>query len=60
VIRQWDRRLFIGGLALGVLALPRVVRAQPAPNARRVGILTLGVASDMIGLRLGPNPSAPS
>jgi putative ABC transport system substrate-binding protein len=32
-----DRRAFIGGLALGILAAPRVARAQPARKVYRIG-----------------------
>jgi putative ABC transport system substrate-binding protein len=44
-----DRRAFIGSLALGTLAVPRVTPAQPARKVYRIGILRLGVTSDMVG-----------
>ena len=45
-----DRRAFIGSLALGTLAQPRSVRAQPARDIARIGLLNDGgVTSDMIG-----------
>ena len=51
-----NRRAFIGSLALGTLAVPRAARAQPARKVYRIGILSQGVASDMIG----PQPRSPS
>jgi putative ABC transport system substrate-binding protein len=51
-----DRRAFLGGLALAVLAVPRAVPAQPARNVYRIGILSLGVTSDLVG----PQPRSPS
>jgi putative ABC transport system substrate-binding protein len=45
-----DRRAFIGSLALGTLAVPRVASAQPARKVYRIGILGLGPpTSDMVG-----------
>jgi putative ABC transport system substrate-binding protein len=45
-----DRRVFIGGLALGTLGLPPAARAQPARKMYRIGVLGLAPAtSDMIG-----------
>jgi hypothetical protein len=37
--RVVDRRGFIGGLALGTLAVPRVIAAQPTRKDARIGIL---------------------
>ena len=51
-----DRRTFIGSLALGALAAPRVVLAQPARRVARIGILSLGATSDLVG----PRPRSPS
>jgi putative ABC transport system substrate-binding protein len=51
-----DRRAFIGSLALGTLAVPRVTRAQPARKVYRIGILSpTSMTSDMVG----PQPQAP-
>jgi hypothetical protein len=44
-----DRRAFIGSLAVGTLALPRAGPAQPAGKVYRIGILGLGVTSDLVG-----------
>jgi len=50
-----DRRAFIGGLALGPLAVPRVAPAQPPRKVYRVGILSgSGTTSDLVG----PQPRA--
>ena len=50
------RRAFIGGLALGTLAMSRAALAQPARKVYRIGILGNSVAtSDMVG----PQPQAP-
>ncbi len=51
-----DRRVFIGSLALGTLAVPRVTPGQPARKVYRIGILTLRVTSDLVG----PQPRSPS
>jgi hypothetical protein len=51
-----DGRAFIGSLAIGTLAVPRAAPAQLARNVARVGILTLGVTSNMTG----PQPQSPS
>jgi len=51
-----DRRAFIGSLALGTLAVPRAVPAQPARKIYRIATLGLGVTSDMVG----PQPRNPS
>src|SRR5712692_7733429 len=51
-----DRRAFIGSLALGTLAAPRVARAQPARKVYRIGILSpIFMTSDMVG----PQPRSP-
>jgi putative tryptophan/tyrosine transport system substrate-binding protein len=44
-----DRRAFMGSLTLGTLAAPRVTHAQPAHKVSRIGILGLGLTSDMVG-----------
>ena len=51
-----DRRAFIGSLALGILAAPRAAPAQPARKVYRIGILSLGVTSDLVG----PQPRHPA
>lgn len=51
-----DRRAFIGSLALATLAAPRVILARPARNVHRIGILGLGVTSELVG----PQPRSPS
>ena len=52
-----DRRAFIGRLALGTVAAPRAVPAQPARKVARIGILVpSGVAADMVG----PQPKGQS
>lgn len=43
------RRAFVGGLALGALAVPCATRAQPARKVYRIGTLGLGMTSDLIG-----------
>jgi putative ABC transport system substrate-binding protein len=50
-----NRRAFIGGLALGTLAVPRVTSAQPARKLYRIGILSLYATSDAVG----PQPRNP-
>ena len=51
-----DRRHFIGGVAIGVLAGSRAARTQPAHKVYRIGILgTVGTTTDMIGAEPG-NP----
>ena len=45
-----NRRAFIGRLALGTLAAPRVTRAQPTRKVYRIGILSsFSTTSDMVG-----------
>lgn len=45
-----DRRVFIGSLALGTLAVPRVTPAQPARKGYRIGILGSSAStSEMVG-----------
>jgi putative ABC transport system substrate-binding protein len=51
-----DRRVFIGSVALGTLAVPRAARTQPARKVYRIGILGFGQASDMAG----PQPPSPA
>ena len=51
-----DRRFFIGSLALGTLAGPRVTPAQPTRKTSRIGILGLRATSDLVG----PQPRSPS
>ena len=52
-----DRRVFIGGLTLAALAVPRVTSAQPPPKFARIGILNVGgTRSDMVG----PQPRRPT
>ncbi len=51
-----DRRAFIGGLALGTLAVTRAARAQPARKVYRIGILSLRMTSDLVG----PQPRSPA
>ena len=50
-----DRRAFIGGFALGILAGPCVAPAQPARKVYRIGLLLLGRTSSLVG----PQPQAP-
>ena len=52
-----SRRVFIATLALGPLALPRVVRAQPARKVYRIGILS---AFTPTAEMVGPEPRSPS
>ena len=51
-----DRRVLIGILALGTLAVPRVTPAQSARKVYRLGILTLRATSELVG----PQPQSPS
>ena len=51
-----DRRVFIGGLALGTLAARRTAPAQPARKIARIGILVITEPSDIAG----PQPRHPS
>ena len=51
-----ERRAFVGSLALGTLAIPQAARAQPARKVYRIGMLALGMTSDMIG----PQPRYPA
>lgn len=51
-----NRRAFIGGVALGALAGPRVTLAQPARKVARIGILGLAPTADLVG----PEPKSPS
>jgi putative ABC transport system substrate-binding protein len=52
-----DRRAFIGSLALGTLAVPRAVPAQPARKVYRIGILSSRSATSEL---VGPQPRSPS
>jgi putative ABC transport system substrate-binding protein len=49
-----NRRAFIGSFAVGTLAVTRVTHVQAARKIYRIGILTLGAASRMVG----PEPQA--
>ena len=51
-----DRRAFIGSLALGTLAVPPVALSQPTRKVARIGMLALGMTSDMVG----PQPQYPA
>ena len=53
-----DRRTFIRSLApaLGPLAVPHVAQAQSTRKVYRIGILSLGATSDMVG----PQPRNPT
>ena len=51
-----DRRLLIGILAVGTLAVPCITAAQSARKLYRIGILTLRAASELVG----PQPQSPS
>ena len=51
-----NRRAFIGSLALGTLAVPRVVPAQPARKVYRIGILS---STPMTSEMVGPQPQSP-
>ena len=50
-----DKRAFIGTMALGVLAVRRGARAQPARRVYRIGILGHGLRSEFSG----PQPGSP-
>jgi len=50
-----DRRAFIGGVALGTLAVPRATPAQPARKVYRIGLLSSSEISSMVG----PQPRNP-
>ena len=52
-----DRRVFIGGLTLGTLAVPRGAPAQPARKVYRIGILS---PTSMTSEWSGPSPSTRS
>jgi len=52
-----DRRSFIGKLALGILAVPRLAPAQPERKVYRIGVLShIAMTSDLVG----PQPRQPS
>jgi putative ABC transport system substrate-binding protein len=52
-----DRRAFIGSLALGTLAVPRVALGQPARKVYRIGILS---PTQMTSDIFGPQPRNPA
>ena len=45
------RRAMLGTIAVGLLAAPRIVRAQPAGKVSRIGYLAPGSATAMAGFR---------
>ena len=51
-----DRRVFVGMIAGGVLAVRQTARSQPARNVYRIGILSLAATSDLVG----PQPRSSS
>ena len=51
-----DRRAFIGSLAVGILAMPQAATAQSARKVYRIGILSVGATSILVG----PQPQSPS
>src|SRR5215467_982371 len=51
-----ERRAFIGRVAVGTLAAPRIAQAQPARKVYRIGILSLRPPSEV----LGPKRRSPS
>ena len=51
-----NRRSFIGGVALGTLAVPRATPAQPARKVYRIGLLSSYETSGMVG----PQPRNPN
>ena len=51
--RLMDRRAFIGGLALGTLAMPRAGLAQPVRKIYRIGILG---SRSLTSALVGPQP----
>jgi putative ABC transport system substrate-binding protein len=55
--RLMDRRAFISTVALGPLAVPRVVLAQPARNIYRIGYLGSSPPASELA---GPQPSNPN
>ena len=55
-IAATNRRAFIGSLGLATLARPRAASAQPARKVYRIGVLGLGVTSDLVG----PQPPSSS
>src|SRR5213592_3295906 len=55
--RLMNRRSFIGKLALGILAVPRLAPAQPERKVYRIGVLShIAMTSDLVG----PQPRQPS
>jgi len=55
--RNWPTAIFIGALALGILAAPLAAKAQQTGKVARVGILCVGICPP-IPLDVGPNDSA--
>ena len=51
------RRVFVRGLLVGTLGLPRIAPAQPARKVYRVGILG---SSGLISEIAGPQPQLPT
>ena len=51
-----NRRSFIGGTTVGLLAAPHVILAQPARRVARIGILGLATTAEVIG----PHPKSRS
>ena len=39
-----DRRAFISGITLGLLAAPRAAEAQSTPTVRRIAVVAVGEA----------------
>jgi putative ABC transport system substrate-binding protein len=46
-----ERRAFVGGIAIGALAAPRIALAQSARKPYRIGVLSLRPASELSGPR---------
>jgi putative tryptophan/tyrosine transport system substrate-binding protein len=51
-----NRRAFIGGTTVGLLAAPHVILAQPARKMARIGMLGLAATTEMVG----PHPRSRS
>ncbi len=51
-----NRRAFIGGATMGLLAAPNVILAQPARKVARIGMLGLASTAEMTG----PHPKSRS
>ena len=52
-----DRRAFVGGLAIGLIAVPRGGLGQSTRKVYRIGIFGMAVASEAMA---GPQPQNPS